>query len=112
MITRESILSGPKRQPVPVDVAGEKAFLRHPTFAEWRAIVARNAEGGKPTTAEAAAKAVATLLVDESGKRLFDDGDSALLLGADPSIVAALYAKAWETVLVLDDDRVEAAKGE
>lgn len=112
MITRESILAGPKREPVAVDVAGERAFLRHPTFSEWRGIVARNAEGGKPTTAEAAAKAVAILLVNESGARLFPDGDSALLLNADPNVVATLYSKAWDTVMVLDDDRVEVAKGE
>lgn len=112
MLTRESILAGPKRSPVEVTVSGQTAYLRHPTFAEWRGIVARNAEGGKPTTAEAAAKAVSILLVDEAGARLFPEGDSALLLAADPGIVAGLYAKAWETVLSLDDDRVEAAKGE
>lgn len=112
MLTRESILAGPKRAPVQVEIAGQVAYLRHPTFAEWRGIVVRNSEGGKPVTAEAAAKAVALLLVDEKGARLFPDADSDVLLNADPSIVAAVYSKAWDTVLVLDDDRVEQAKGE
>jgi hypothetical protein len=111
MLTRESILAGPARDSVAVKVAGQDAFLRHPTFAEWRGIVARHGET-KPVAAEAAAKAVATLLVDAEGNRMFPDTEIALLLQADPSIVAGLYAKAWETVLKVDDDRVEEAKGE
>lgn len=112
MITRESILAGPKRDPVPVKVAGQDAFLRHPTFSEWRGIVARHNEGGKPTTDLAAAKAVAILLVDATGNRLFPESDVALLLDADPGVVAGVYDRAWKTVLFLDDDRVETAKGE
>lgn len=111
MLTRESILSGPRRDAVEVEVAGHKALLRHPTFAQWRAIVARHGET-KPVSAEAAAAAVAVLLVDTNGNRLFPDADAGLLLQADPALVAGLYAKAWETVLRVDDDRVEAAKGE
>lgn len=111
MLTRESVLAGPKRDSVEVEVAGQKALLRHPTFAEWRAIVARHHES-KPVAAEAAARAVAVLLVDTNGNRLFPDSDAGLLLQADPSLVAGLYAKAWETVLRVDDERVEAAKGE
>jgi hypothetical protein len=111
MLTRESILAGPRREAVEVEVDGQTARLRHPTFAEWRGIVARHGET-KPVAAEAAAKAVAILLVDEAGNRLFPDGDVALLLQASPAIVAGLYAKAWETVLAVDDQRVEVAKGE
>lgn len=111
MLTRESIMAGPRRDAVEVEVAGEKAFLRHPTFAEWRGIVARHGET-KPVAADAAAKAVAILLVDDQGRRLFPDADAALLLQADPKLVAGLYARAWETVLRVDDERVEAAKGE
>lgn len=112
MLTRDSILAGPRRPPVPVEVAGQAGFLRHPTFAEWREIVARHPAPGQAVGAEDAARAVAVLLCDASGARLFPAGDEKLLLDADPSVVAGVYKRAWETVLAIDDDRVEAAKGE
>ncbi|CAB4184503.1 hypothetical protein UFOVP1124_14 [uncultured Caudovirales phage] len=111
MITREAILSSPRRPPVAVTVAGQEAWLRYPTFGQWRAIMLAR-QGDKPVSAEDAARAVVVLLVDADGQRLFADSEWALLLAADPSIVTGLYATAWKTVLEIEDDKIEAAKGE
>ena len=112
MLTRDSILAGPRRKPVPITIAGEVAYLRHPTFAEWREIVARHPAPGTAVSAEAAAAAAVVLLADADGIRLFQPGEEAALMAADRAVVATVYKRAWETVLAIDDDRVEAAKGE
>jgi hypothetical protein len=92
------------RPPVTVEVEGlGTVYFRHPSFEEWHDItVAHQRLNGEPSSQALIARTVATVLSDEDGKKLLNNGDAQKLMDRDASAVMRLYNTAVERVYAID----------
>lgn len=88
-------------------------YFRHPTMAEWHEITVAHQElgDGKAAPTDLICKTIATVLVDEEGKRVVDAVQAKKLAEGDPKVVMTLYQAAVSVAFGITDEAVEDAAG-